>query len=80
MRDNCIWMDYSYALATMETRLTKNIVKCSLNVKDYLVQAKDWTDLWQNGVNYNFIPLLYDKKRPNDKPLCEFDEIYGKNT
>jgi len=53
-------MDYSYALATMETRLTKNIVKCSLNVRDYLVQAKDWTDLWENGLNYDFIPLLYD--------------------
>jgi hypothetical protein len=31
-------------------------------------------------MNYDFIPLLYDNKRSKDKPICEFDEIYGKNT
>ena len=54
-----------YGLTTIETRITKNIARCNLNLRDYIDRAKDWTDLITNGFNSDFIPILFDKNRPN---------------
>ena len=53
-----------YGLAAIETRITKNIARCSLNLRDYIDHAKDWTDLITNGLSADFIPFLFDKDRP----------------
>lgn len=78
-QDNCEWIDFMYGLTTIETRITKNIARCNLNLRDYIDRAKDWTDLITNGFNSDFIPILFDKNRPNQKPLCEFDEVEGRS-
>jgi hypothetical protein len=54
-----------YGLTAIETRITKNIARCSLNLRDYIDHAKDWTDLMANGFSGDFIPILFDKDRPD---------------
>ena len=70
--DNCIWLYTNHHALLYETRLTKNIARCGMNIKDKILGADSWDDL-QSILKYDAFNFWLTGAS------CHFDEEQDTN-
>ena len=70
--DNCLWTYTNHHTMLYETRLTKNIARCGMNIRDKIDDAQDWTDI-EKDIKYDGLNFWFAK------PQCYFEEEMNSN-